>query len=176
MVSDQQFADIVETRARRPEIIAELARSRKRRSEFDDGRPLFLITADDAARANLQIGAYPVALGDRKRLLDRLTSVLANPDVDGLIATPDIVGDLLLLGALDDKLVVGSMNRSGLAGSTWEVDDRFTGYDPSAIATANLDGGKMTLRLDWKDAGTNEALVSCAGAITALGRSQMAAL
>lgn len=176
MVSDQQFADIVETRARRPEVIAELARSRKRRDEFDDGRGLFLITADDPARANLQIGAYPVALGDRKRLLDRLTSVLDAPEVDGLIATPDIVGDLLLLGALDDKLVVGSMNRSGLAGSTWEVDDRFTAYDPSAITTSNLDGGKMTLRLDWKDPGTNDALLACARAVGALGRKQIPAL
>ena len=176
MVSDQQFADIVETRARRPEVIAELARSRKRRSEFDDGRGLFLVTADDAARANLQIGAYPVALGDRKRLLDRLTSILETPEIDGLIATPDIVADLLLLGALDDKLVVGSMNRSGLSGSTWEVDDRFTSYDPSAITAAGLDGGKMTLRLDWRDPGTNEALLSCATAISALGRNQVVAL
>ncbi|MGI9611008.1 MAG: Cgl0159 family (beta/alpha)8-fold protein, partial [Acidimicrobiia bacterium] len=166
----------VETRARRPEVIAELARSRKRRDEFDDGRGLFLITADDPARANLQIGAYPVALGDRKRLLDRLTSILESPGVDGLIATPDIVGDLVLLGALDDKLVLGSMNRSGLAGSTWEVDDRFTSYDPSAINTANLDGGKMTLRLDWKDPGSNEALRSCASAIGALGRKEAVAL
>jgi hypothetical protein len=176
MVSDQQFADIVETRARRPDVIAEFARSRKRREEFDDGRGLFLVTADDPARANLQIGAYPVALGDRKRLLDRLTSVLDAPEVDGLIATPDIVGDLLLLGALDDKLVVGSMNRSGLAGSTWEVDDRFTAYDPSAITASNLDGGKMTLRLDWKDPGTNDALLACASAIGALGRKQIPAL
>jgi hypothetical protein len=176
MISDQQFADIVETRARRPETIAELARGRKRRDEFDDGRGLFLVAADDPARASLQIGAYPVAMGDRKRLLDRLVSVLQNPVVDGIIATSDVVDELLLLGALHDKLVIGSMNRSGLAGSTWEVDDRFTSYDPPAIAKANLDGGKMVLRLDWKDPGTNEALVSCAAALGSLARHEMVAL
>ena len=171
MITDQQFAEIVETRARRPEVFAELARGRKRRPEFDDGRGLFLITADDAARANLQIGANPIALGERKRLLNRLAQVLADPAVDGLVGTPDIVDDLLLLGALHDKLVIGSMNRSGLAGSSWEIDDRFTAYDVAAIVGGNLDGGKLTLRLDWKDAGTNRTMAAAAAAITDLGRA-----
>jgi hypothetical protein len=176
MISDQQFADMVETRARRPEILAEAARGRKRRSEFDEGAGLFLITADDAARANLQIGANPVALGDRRRFLDRLIAVLEHPAVDGVVATPDVVDDLLLLGALHDKLVLGSMNRSGLAGSTWEVDERFTSFDPTAIVAANLDGGKMTLRIDWKDPSTNDAISACAGAVGELARRRTVAL
>lgn len=176
MISDQQFADIVETRARRPEVLAEAARGRKRRSEFDDGRGLFLITADDGARANLQIGANPVALGDRKLLLDRLSTALEHPSVDGLVATPDIVDELLLLGAVHDKLVIGSMNRSGLAGSTWEVDERFTSFDAAAIVDGNLDGGKMTLRLDWKDPGTNDAIAACAAAVGELNRRGIPAL
>ena len=118
MISNQQYADMVETRARRPETLAEVARARKRRTEFDEGRGLFLITADDPARANLQVGANPVALGDRRKFLDRLILVLEHPAVDGVVATPDVVDDLLLLGAVHDKLVLGSMNRSGLAGST----------------------------------------------------------
>lgn len=176
MISDQQFADIVETRARRPEALAEAARGRKRRSEFDEGAGLFLITADDAARANLQIGANPVALGDRRRFLDRLIAVLEHPAVDGVVATPDVVDDLLLLGAVHDKLVLGSMNRSGLAGSTWEVDERFTSFDAAAIAAANLDGAKMTLRLDWKDPTTNDAISACAGAVGELARQRSVAL
>lgn len=176
MISDQQFADMVETRARRPEVLAEAARGRKRRSEFDEGSGLFLITADDTARANLQIGANPVALGDRRRFLDRLIAVLEHPAVDGVVATPDVVDDLLLLGAVHDKLVLGSMNRSGLAGSTWEVDERFTSFDPTAIAAANLDGGKMTLRIDWKDPTTNDAISACAGAVGELARRRTVAL
>ncbi len=176
MISDRQFADLVETRARRPEALAELARGRKRRDQFDDGRGLFLITADDAARANLQVGANPVALGDRRKLLDRLVAVLEHPAVDGVVATPDIADDLLLLGAVHDKLLVGSMNRSGLAGSTWEVDERFTSFDADAIASGNLDGGKLTLRLDWKDPSTNDAIAGCARAVGELARIQRIAV
>lgn len=176
MISDQQLEEIVATRARRPDVLIELARARKRRAEFDHGHGLFFITADDPARANLQIGANPVALGNRRALLDRLVHVLGHPAVDGVIATPDIVDELLLLGALHDKLILGSMNRSGLAGSTWEVDDRITAYDVSTIAESNLDGGKLTLRLDWRDPGTNETLSSCAGAVKQLARAGTVAL
>ena len=171
MISDQQFADIVETRARRPDVFAELARSRKRRDEFDDGHGLFLVTADDAARGSLQIGANPVALGDRRRLLERLVHVLGHPAVDGVVATPDIVDELLLLGALHDKIVLGSMNRSGLAGSTWEVDDRVSAYDVATIADGNLDGGKLTIRLDWRDPGTNATLTAAASHVKQLARA-----
>ena len=44
-----------------------------------------------------------------------------------MLGTADILEDLLLLGALDDKVVIGSMNRGGLAGTVFEIDDRFTG-------------------------------------------------
>ena len=32
------------------------------------------------------------------------------------------------MGALDDKVVIGSMNRGGLQGAAFELDDRFTAY------------------------------------------------
>jgi hypothetical protein len=60
----------------------------------------------------------------------------------GVRGTADIVEDLLLLGALDNKVIVGSMNRGGLAGTTFEMDDRFTGYDAAAIAAMGFDAGK----------------------------------
>ena len=176
MISEHQFEEVIETRARNPDAILHLARGRKRRAEFDEGRGLFLLTADDAARANLQIGADPVALGNRRRLLERLTYVLDHPAVDGLIGSADIIEELLLLGALHDKVVLGSMNRSGLAGSTWEVDDRFTAYDVATIAETNLDGGKLTLRLDWRDPGTNTSLAAAAGVIKQLARAGTVAL
>jgi len=176
MISDEQFAEITETRARRPEVLAELARGRKRREALDEGRGLFLISADDAARGSLQIGANPVALGNRRKLLNRLVAVLEHDAVDGIVATPDIVDDLLLLGALHDVVVFGSMNRSGLAGSTWEVDDRFTAFDVPSVVDSGLDGGKITLRIDWADPSTNNALSATAEAITGLGRAGQVAL
>ena len=51
-----------------------------------------------------------------------------------MLGTPDILEDLLLLGALEDKVVIGSMNRGGLQGAVFELDDRFTAYDAAAIA------------------------------------------
>ena len=54
---------------------------------------------------------------------------LSRPGVNGVLGTPDILEDLLLLGALDGKVVIGSMNRGGLAGTAFEIDDRFTAYD-----------------------------------------------
>ena len=40
------------------------------------------------------------------------------------------------------------MNRGGLAGASWELDDRFTAYDADHLVAANLDAGKMLLRID----------------------------
>ncbi len=79
---------------------------------------------------------------------------LARPGVDGVLGTPDIVEDLLLLGALDGKVVIGSMNRGGLPGTAFEIDDRFTAYDAGEHRRHGLDGGKMLLRIDPGDPAT----------------------
>lgn len=107
-------------------------------------------------------------MGDRGDLLDRLVVALGRPGVDGLLATPDIVEDLLLLGALDDKIVVGSMNRGGLAGSSFELDDRFTAYDAATIAAMGLDGGKTLTRIALDDPGTVNTLENTARAVSDL--------
>jgi hypothetical protein len=84
-----------------------------------------------------------MAMADRAELLRRVRTALSRPGVDGFLGTPDLVEDLLLTGALEGKIVIGSMNRGGLTGTVFEIDDRFTGYDAAAIAAAGLDGGKM---------------------------------
>ncbi len=104
-------------------------------------------------------------MADRYELLRRLVTALARPGVDGVLGTADILEDLLLLGALDDKIVIGSMNRGGLLGASFEMDDRFTGYDASTIAAMGFDGGKMLTRVDLQDAGTVATLESSAHAI-----------
>jgi hypothetical protein len=96
--------------------------------------------------------------------------------VDGLLGTADIIEDLLLLGALDDKVVIGSMNRGGLHGSSFELDDRFTGYDVATIAAMGLDGGKMLTRIDPADPGTPRTLESAGRAVTELGSRQLVAM
>ncbi len=68
------------------------------------------------------------------------------------------------------------MNRGGLTGSSWELDDRFTAYDVPTIAAMGLDGGKMLLRIDYSDPGTNETLVACSRAVGALAERSLIAM
>ena len=86
-----------------------------------------IVAADHPARGALAVGSRPTAMNSRTDLLDRLRAALADPGVDGVLATADILDDLLLLGALEDKVVFSSMNRGGLAGAQFELDDRMTG-------------------------------------------------
>ena len=129
-VLEATLREITDTRARRPETIAELARARTRRvSPLGDRGKALIIAADHPARGSLRAGADPLAMADRADLLMRLCVALARPGVTGVLGTADILEDLLLLGALHDRSVFGSMNRGGLAGASFELDDRFTGYD-----------------------------------------------
>jgi len=158
--------DLTEIRARRPEAIAQAAAARTRPAELPER--LMVIAADHPGRGML--------LGERNDLLDRLVLALSRPGVNGVLGTPDILEDLLLLGALDDKVVVGSMNRGGLHGATWSLDDRFTAYDAAAIARNRFEGGKMLLHLDTDDPLTAATLAGCAHAVSGLAERRLLAL
>lgn len=160
------IARLVTTRVRRPERVAELAEARTRPPDLvgSTGR-LMLVAADHPARGALRAGEDPLAMADRGDLLTRLMTALARPGVDGVLGTPDILEDLLLLGALEDKVVIGSMNRGGLAGTVFEIDDRFTAYDAEQLARTGLQGGKMLLRIDPEDPSTADTIQACAQAI-----------
>ncbi len=171
-----QINAILEVRARRPRAIVEAAAGRRRRtSVLGQDNQVFLIAADHPARGALRAGDRPMAMADRADLLMRMSLALSRPGVDGVLGTADIVEDLLLLGALEDKVVIGSMNRGGLAGTVFEIDDRFTGYDAAAIDTMGFDGGKMLFRIDPDDPATPRTMEACARAVSALaGRGLMA--
>ena len=117
-----------------------------------------------------------MAMANRFDLLDRILVALSRPGVDGVLGTADVIEDLLLVGALDDKLAIGSMNRGGLPGATFEMDDRFTGYRASAIAASGLDAGKMLLRIDMHDPATASTLAACSEAVTELAAHRITAL
>lgn len=171
-LDDERWAWLLEERAQRPDAIetAYANRRRPRTPLGQDGR-MFVIAADHPARGALSAGADPQAMADRRSLVARLCLALEQPGVDGVLATPDIVEDLLLLGVLDDRLVFGSMNRGGLAGATWELDDPTTGYTPEVIEQHRLDGGKLLVRLDDQDPGTRETLTMAGRAVSALAAS-----
>jgi hypothetical protein len=157
-VSDNGYADLREARATAPDCFGALAAIRKRRPLLGDDGKLFLVAADHPARAALGVGNNPMAMADRYDLLDRLRVALATPGVDGVLATPDIIEDLLFFGALEDKIVAGSINRGGLANSTFELDDRPTGYSPAALHRDRLDFAKILLRVDRADPSTVSTL------------------
>lgn len=177
MITDERWSELLRLRATDPGAVrGAYARRERRPNLLSERGTLFLVAADHPARGMLGVGPDPLAMADRRDLLRRLLVALANPAVDGVLGTADIVEELLLLGALERKVVIGSMNRGGLAGAEWEIDDRFTGYTPQSIVDFRLDGGKMLLRLEDSDAGTVPTLESCARAVSELAASGVPAM
>jgi len=173
----RDLADLIDARINRPDAIAAAAAARRRpRSLTGEHGKMMIIAADHPARGALRAGADPLAMANRVDLLDRIRTALARPGVNGVLGTPDVLEDLLLLGALDDKVVIGSMNRGGLAGTSFEMDDRFTAYDAASIAAAGYEGGKMLLRIDPDDAGTVATLQACGTAVSALATHKRMAM
>ncbi|GAA4105556.1 Cgl0159 family (beta/alpha)8-fold protein [Streptomyces sp. NPDC001251] len=161
-------------RARHPEAVAEAAARRVRRPLLrGDGGRLMVIAADHPARGALGVGGDGLAMADRGELLDRLRLALSRPGVDGVLAGADVLEDLLLLGALDDKVVIGSMNRGGLAGAAFELDDRFTGHRAQDLERLRFDAGKLLLRIDYQDPGSLDTLHTAARAVDAMAERQL---
>jgi DhnA family fructose-bisphosphate aldolase class Ia len=170
------MVDIEKMRTIRVEDPAAIQRAATARSRRPLAGRMMLIAADHPARGSLAARGRPQAMADREELLARVVTALERPGVDGVLGTPDLVEDLLLLGALDDKVVIGSMNRGGLAGSAFELDDRFTAYDAGSIAAMGLDGGKMLVRIALEDPATVRTLEHSAGAVSALAAEGLMAM
>ncbi|MFC7376483.1 MULTISPECIES: deoxyribose-phosphate aldolase [unclassified Brachybacterium] len=170
------YEDVTRVRLEDPGRIARLAAARRRRTVADTGGRLMVIAADHPARGALGVGPRPDAMASRTELLDRMREALAVPGVDGVLGTADILEDLLLLGALEDKVVFASMNRGGLQGGSWEIEDRFTAYDAPSIKASGFDGGKMLTRIDLSDDRTSFILDASAKAVTDLARHELIAM
>ena len=77
-----RLAEVIETRACRPELVAEAAARRPRAPSFlSPGGTLVLIAADHTARGTLRAGRLMTAMADRTSLLERLCVALARPGV-----------------------------------------------------------------------------------------------
>lgn len=170
------IAEINEIRARDPQRIQRLLVSRRRRRLLGSDGRLMIIACDHPARGALAAQGRPNAMASRTELLERLVTAISRPGVDGVLATADIAEDLLLLGALEDKVVFASLNRGGLQGSRFEVDDRNTSYDVQGAIDAGFDGLKMLTRIDLADPATVLTLETQAKIITDLNRRRIIAL
>jgi DhnA family fructose-bisphosphate aldolase class Ia len=167
-MNEETRRHLLRTRFTRPQAIAAAAKNRRLHDPTSDESRILIIAADHTARGMLDVGSNPSAMSNRYVLLDRLVTALAIPGVSGVLGTPDIVDDLLLLGALEHKYVFGSMNRGGLPGAVFEMDDRFTAYTTESVVRDRLDGGKMLLRINLDDPGTANVLESSANAVSEL--------
>ncbi|WP_259363425.1 class I fructose-bisphosphate aldolase [Microbacterium esteraromaticum] len=159
-ITPADLARLRDVRAVEPEAVARAHATRSRRPLLGDDGRLFIVAADHPARGALGVGLDPLAMADRGDLLDRLAEALSHPGVDGVLGTADILDDLALMGLLDDKVVVASMNRGGLRGSTFEMDDRFTAIDASSASRIGADMTKVLIRVDVDDPGTVSTLES----------------
>ena len=170
------MVELTEIRAREPHRIAEGWAARGKRPLLGEDGRLLLVAADHPARGALGVRSEAMAMASRPDLLERLATALSRPGVDGVLGTPDILDDLLLMGALEHKLVIGSMNRGGLQGASFELDDRFTAYTAAEIAARGLEGGKMLTRICLSDPGTVATLESSARAVGELAARQLMAM
>lgn len=167
------FEKLRETRAAQPSNLSEIYAARKRRQVFEGDGRLFIVAADHPARNALSVRDDARAMENRYDLIERLALALSRPGVDGVLGTPDIIDDLALLGCLEGKIVVGSLNRGGLRGSTFEMDDRITGYDINGIVRDGLDFAKMLNRINLQDAGTSNLLEISHHAVSQAAAAQL---
>lgn len=170
------LAKITEVRLADPDCPLRAAQARKRRSTLTSGGRLNILAADHPARRVTKVGDDPLRMADRHGYLARIVRVLQSDVVDGVMATMDILEDLLILhhlileaggpALLDGRLLIGSLNRGGLAGSSWEMDDPITGVSPATCAAMALDGAKLLLRICDEEPGSLNTMLYCARTIT----------
>jgi len=151
------MARLTDIRVTDPDRAFEIAKARKRRPKLTTDGKLNILAADHPARRVTSVGDDALGMADRQDYLARIVRVLASKSVDGVMATMDILEDLLVVddltrepghpGLLEERLMIASLNRGGLAGSSWEMDDSMTGPTPATCAAWNLDGAKVLMRI-----------------------------
>lgn len=111
--------------------------------------PALVLAADHRARGVMTIERYA-------SLLDALRAAL--PHSDGILASAQPLADLATAGDIrPDQRTYLSLNRTGLAGSTFELDDRLVATVDRAAAEGRS-GVKLMTRIDLGDPGGAAAL------------------
>lgn len=167
---------INEMRVSDPECSSRAAMARKRRKNLAGDGKLNILAADHPARRVTKVGDDPLRMADRHGYLARIVRVLQSDVVDGVMATMDVLEDLLVLhhlvlesggpALLDNRLLIASLNRGGLAGAIWEMDDPITGTSPANCAALNLDGAKLLLRICDEEPNSLDTMLYCSDAIS----------
>lgn len=171
-VPSEFLSRLTDIRVNDPEYARRVAKTRVRRATLTSDGKLNILAADHPARRVTIVGADPLGMANRHDYLNRIVRVLIGADVDGVMATMDIIEDLLILhdlfgdeGFLSEKLLIGSLNRGGLAGSSWEMDDPMTGATPRTCSEWNLDGAKILMRICDDEPDSLKTMIASAAAI-----------
>jgi hypothetical protein len=101
------------------------------------------------------------------------------------MGTPDILEELFIVSwlyrqkygksFLDNRVMIGTMNRGGLLGTIFEMNDRFTSYNAQKISEQGLDGGKFMFRLEENEIDCGKTMYDCSKAIEELNRFGLSA-
>ncbi|MEK6718998.1 MAG: deoxyribose-phosphate aldolase [candidate division NC10 bacterium] len=179
------YAAITEVRIERPAIVQEEAERRKRRSVPAPDGNLVILAADHPGRNVLNVKDDPLGMADRHAYLARILRVLTSPGIDGIMGTPDLIEDLFILtrlikerggsSLLDDRLLVGCMNRGGLRGTAFEMEDTFTAFTTERMQALRMDGAKFMFRLDPTDPASGRTILACADAVSQCVRADLTA-
>ncbi len=120
----------------------------------------------ESSRGGLVFPALILAADHRPRAVPTIENyhdyvsalAAALPHCDGILATPEPLGDLADMGALTDRhRTYLSLNRTGLSGSVFELDDRLV----TSVERARADGWtgiKHMTRIDMGNPLTSPAL------------------
>lgn len=179
-VSAASLARLTDIRVNDPEYSFRAAGARERRRALTLDGKLNILAADHPARRVTGVGGDPLGMANRQDYLARIVRVLMGDAVDGVMATMDIIEDLLVLDELSgrgsflkDKLLIASLNRGGLAGSSWEMNDPMTGATPAACAAWKLDGAKILMRICDDEPDSLKTMAASAAAINELNALHM---
>lgn len=111
--------------------------------------PALILAADHRARGLITVERYDQYLAALRAALEHC---------DGILASAQPLGDLARSGALTERhRTYLSINRTGLAGSTFELDDRLVATVGRAAAEG-WTGVKHMTRIDPRDGRTADAL------------------
>lgn len=174
------FDAITDVRVERKEIVPEEVKARVRRPHLTTNGKLTILAADHPARMITSYGDTPIFMGHRRKYLGHILRVLLGSDFDGVMGTPDIIEELFIVSwlyrqkygksFLDNRIMIGTMNRGGLLGTVFEMDDRFTSYTAQKISDLRLDGAKFMFRLEENEFGSGKTMYYCAKVMEALNK------
>ena len=174
------FSMITDVRVNDPRVIERSSGRRKKRDRLTVDGKLAILAADHPARRVTKSGDDLTIMGNRHSYLSRVLRVVTSPEFAGIMGTTDVIEDLLIVdylmvenggeSFLDHKVLVGCMNRGGLSGAEFEMDDRFTSFTVDSIGRLRLDGAKIMFRLNLKDTRSLDTIASCSAAINQLNR------